>query len=73
MPLFFTVIFLGICVNWMVQTGVNMYLILFYSLVWVPLFVITVAIGIVTFSKKEFWVKGVYSKEEIRRISLAEV
>ncbi len=67
LPLFFTVAFLGICINWVIQSGVNMYLILFYTLMWLPLFLITIAVGIWTFSKKDIYVHGIYSRAQIDR------
>lgn len=67
LPLFFTVAFLGICINWVIQSGVNMYLILFYTLMWLPLFLITIAVGIWTFSKKDIYVHAIYSRAQIER------
>ena len=67
LPLFFTIAFLGICVNWIIQTGINLYLILFYTLMWIPLFLITIAVGIWTFTKKQMWVKGIYSMHQLQR------
>lgn len=52
LPLLFTIAFLGICINWILQSGVNLYLILFYVLVGVPVLTITLAFGVWTFTAK---------------------
>jgi hypothetical protein len=50
--IFFTIVFLGICINWVIQSGINLYLILFYIFAWIPTFLIVIVIGTLNFAKK---------------------
>lgn len=46
----FTIVFLGICINWVIQSGINLYLILFYIFAWIPSFLIAIVIGTLNFT-----------------------
>jgi hypothetical protein len=59
---------LGICINWIFQSGISLYLILFFVLGLLPITSITVTTFVWALTKKEFWVKQVYSLDEVRKL-----